>query len=81
MERFVRAGVKFSTFVKDGIRYLCTGEVDGTIKFDFAGEICDYAYVTGATSVVSGAADASCDELYLKWLEATAFYREIGVEY
>ena len=80
MERFVRAGVKFSTFIRNGERYLCTGtDVDGTVEFAWSGEIADYAYVTGATSVVSG--NLSIDELYAKWLDHTAFYRSIGVKF
>lgn len=79
MENIIIGGTKFTTFVKDGIRYLCTGEVTGKLKFAWAGEVADYAYVEGATSVVSGT--ASIDELYEKWLGSTEFYRSIGIRY
>lgn len=79
MENIIIGGTKFTTFVKDGIRYLCTGEVTGKLKFAWAGEVADYAYVEGATSMVSGT--ASIDELYEKWLGSTEFYRSIGVKY
>ena len=80
MENIIIGGTRFSTFIRNGERYLCTGNVDGTIKFDYAGEVADYYSVTGATSVVSGV-NATVDELYQKWLEATSFYRSIGVEF
>ena len=79
MERFVRNGVKFSTFIRNGERYLCTGDVTGAIEFAWAGEVADYAYVVGATSVVSGT--ETVEELYGKWLSATEFYRSIGVKF
>jgi len=74
-------GVKFSIFQKGGETFLCTGSPTGELKFDFAGEICDYCHVIGATSVVSGETD-DVDELYERWLNKTSFYREvIGVKY
>ena len=81
MENIIIGGTKFTTFVRDGIRYLCTGEVTGKLKFAWSGEIADYAYVTGATSVVSGDAGSSIDELCADWLETTEFDRIIGVKY
>ena len=80
MKKFSRNGVNFTVFERAGERYLCTGtDVDGTVEFAWSGEIADYAYVTGATSVVSG--NLSIDELYAKWLDHTAFYRSIGVKF
>jgi hypothetical protein len=81
MKKFVRNGVKFSIFERDGETYLCTGNPTGELKFDFAGEVADYAVVVGATSVVSGETD-DLDELYEKWLHQTSFHREVlGVKY
>ena len=79
MEKFERNGTTFTTFVLNGERYLCTGNLTGEIKFDFTGEICDYCTVVGATSVVSG--KKSIDELYKEWLKATEFYRVIGIAF
>jgi len=79
MKKFVRNGVKFTMFEKYGETYLCTGEPTGELKLDYVGEICDYATVAGATSVVSG--KCSVDELYAEWLERTEFYRSIGIRF
>lgn len=81
MRKFVKGGVLFTTFVKDGERYLCTGEVTGELKFSWAGEVADYYDVIGATSVVSGDISSSVDELYAKWLNTTELYRSIGVTF
>lgn len=79
MRKFVKNGVQFTSFVRDGERYLCTGKPTGKFQFDYAGEVADYYDVVGATSVVSGT--GTIDELYEKWLSATEFYRSIGVKY
>ena len=41
MENIIIGGTKFTTFVRDGIRYLCTGEVTGKLKFAWSGEIAE----------------------------------------
>lgn len=79
MKKFERNGVLFTTFIRNGEQFLCTGNPTGELKFDYAGEVADYYDVIGATSVVSG--NLSIDELYNKWLEATSFYRSIGIEF
>jgi hypothetical protein len=79
MRKFERNGTIFTMFEKNGEQYLCTGNPTGELKFDFAGEICDYCRVVGATSVVSGT--GTIDELYNEWLEATSFYRSIGIQF
>ena len=79
MRKFERNGITFTHFEKGGVNFLCTGSPTGELKFNFAGEICDYYDVVGATSVVSGS--LSVEELYNKWLEATEFYRSIGIRY
>ena len=79
MERFVRNGIKFTAFEKNGETFLCTGEPTGELKLDYVGEICDYATVAGATSVVSG--KCSVDELYTMWLDRTEFERSIGIQF
>ena len=79
MRKFVKNGVEFTTFIRDGERYLCTGEPTGELQFSWAGELADYCTVTGATSVVSGNCDI--DELYNEWLLTTEFYRSIGIEF
>lgn len=76
MEKFERDGVVFTTFIKGGERYLCTGNPTGEVEFDFAGEFNDYYKVVGATTVVSGK-DKTVDELYKDWLDTTKFYREV----
>lgn len=76
MEKFERNDVRFSAFERDGETYLCTGEVTGELKFDYAGEICDYCTVVGATSVVSGK-NKTVDELYSDWLKVTDFERNV----
>ena len=83
MEKFERNGVKFTTFVRDDERYLCTGEnVTGEIYFNFADDIFDHYTVVGTTSVVVGASTNSLDELYEKWLDKTQFDREVlGIKY
>lgn len=81
MEKFEKNGVQFTTFERNGERYLCTGNVTGEIKIDFIGELGDYCTVTGATSVVSGK-NKTVDELYRDWLKITEFERnELGIEY
>ena len=79
MRTIIINGVRFTTFVRNGERYLCTGDVDGTVKFAFAGEVADYCTVVGATSVVSG--NLTVHELYEKWLDRTEFYRSIGLKF
>lgn len=79
MKKFVKDGVMFTTFIRNGEQFLCTGNPTGELKFDYAGEVADYYDVIGATSVVSGR--ENIDELYAKWLDHTAFYREIGVKF
>ena len=79
MMKFVKNGVQFTSFVRDGERYLCTGNPTGAFKFTYAGEFNDYYTVAGATSVVSGS--LSVDELYAEWLERTEFYRSIGIRF
>lgn len=54
MEKFERNGVMFTAFEHNGETYLCTGNPTGELKLEFIGEIGDYCYVVGATSVVSG---------------------------
>lgn len=81
MRKFVKGGVLFTAFESDGVNYLCTGNPTGKFQFNFAGETADYYTVVGATSVVSGGIDATTDELYNKWLEATEFYRSIGIQF
>lgn len=83
MEKFEKNGIVFTSFVRDGKRYLCTGnDITGKFEFAWAGEIADYVYVTGATSVVSGDENVSTDELYEKWLSSTEFEREVlGIKY
>lgn len=76
MENIIIGGTRFSTFIRNGERYLCTGSPTGEIKFAWAGEIADYCVVTGATSVVSGV-NATVDELYTMWLDRTEFQREV----
>lgn len=75
-------GIRFTVFTRDGETFLCTGDnVTGELKFDFTGEICDYATVTGATSVVSGKTN-DVDELHARWLAQTSFHREVmGIKY
>ena len=80
MERFVRNGTSFTTFIRNGVRFLCTGNPTGRIELAYIGEIADYYDVIGATSVVSGT-DMSVDELYNEWLDKTEFYRSIGIRY
>ena len=80
MEKFEKDGVKFTTFERDGELYLCTGSPSGEIEFEYAGEICDYFVVVGATSVVH-ASNKSSDELYTEWLEVTEFVREHGIQF
>ena len=75
MEKFERNGVMFTAFEHNGETYLCTGNPTGEIKLDFIGEIRDYYYVVGATSVVSG--NKSVDELYTEWLGMTEYQREV----
>lgn len=81
MIKFVKNGVVFSVFERDGETYLCTGKnVTGELKFEFVGEVADYCSVVGATSVVSGR--GTVNELYEKWLATTSFHREVlGVVY
>ena len=79
MRNVVINGTKFSVFERDGVKYLCTGSPTGKLKFAWSGEVADYYTVAGATSVVSGNCDI--DELYEKWLEATEFYRSIGISF
>ena len=81
MEKFERGGMKFTVFQRDGEIYLCTGDPTGEFKFTYAGEFNDYYEVVGATSVVSGDAGSSIDELYTKWLDQTSIYRELGIKY
>ena len=80
MEKFERNGVEFTVFSKDGEFYLCTGNPTGEIEFEYAGEICDYAKVVGATSVVH-ASNKSSDELYAEWLSVTEFARAHGIQF
>ena len=80
MEKFERDGVIFTVLSKDGIKYICTGKPTGEIEFEYAGEICDYAKVVGATSVVH-ASNKSSDELYAEWLSVTEFARERGIQF
>ena len=80
MEKFVKNGVKFTSFERDGETYLRTGEPTGKLKFAWAGEVADYYTVVGATSVVSG--NLSIDKLYTMWLDQTSFQREVlGIEF
>ena len=79
MEKFEKNGVLFTAFERNGELYLCTGSPTGELDFDYAGEICDYCTVVGATSVVSG--KKTVDELYIDWLKVTEFYRECGIKY
>ena len=79
MKKFVKNGTTFTVFEHDGETYLCTGNPTGKFQFNYAGEVADYYDVVGATSVVSGT--GTIDELYNKWLEATKFYRSIGLVY
>lgn len=80
MENIIIGGTKFTTFIKNGERYLCTGEPTGELKFSWAGEICDYYTVAGATSVVSG--NETVEALYAKWLDHTEFQRNVlGIEF
>ena len=80
MEKFEKDGVKFTTFERDGELYLCTGSPSGEIEFEYAGEICDYAKVVGATSVAHSSSK-SVDELYAEWLSVTEFVREHGIQF
>ena len=81
MEKFERNGIMFTAFKHNGETYLCTGNPTGELKFEFAGEICDYCTVTGATSVVSGRGKTT-EELYQEWLKATEFQRNvIGISF
>ena len=79
MKKFVKNGTQFTVFEKYGETFLCTGNVTGEIKFDFAGEVADYYDVVGATSVVSGTGNV--DELYEEWIRQTEFYRSIGIQF
>ena len=80
MRKFVKNGVQFTSFEHDGEVFLCTGSPTGEFKFDFAGEVADVYRVIGATSVVSGRGK-TIDELYADWLDHTAFYRSIGIQF
>ena len=74
-------GTRFTTFVIDGEKYLCTGSPTGKLRFEFAGEMGDIYSVIGATSVVS-ARDSSIEELYESWLSTTEFQREVlGIQF
>ena len=81
MEKFERNGTTFTTFVRNGERYLCTGNPTGELKSEFIGEIHDYCTVVGATSVVAGR-NKTVDQLYAEWLKETEFHREVlGIEF
>ena len=81
MRKFEKGGVMFTVLEHEGVNYLCTGNPTGEFKFTYAGEFNDYYEVVGATSVVSGDAGSSIDELYTKWLDQTSIYREVGIKY
>lgn len=77
---FEKDGVKFTTFVSDGKRYLCTGDPTA-VCHHYTDETYDMYHVEGATSVIRREADTSIAELYEEWLRETEVERSIGIEF